>query len=430
MPLLLVRSSAWSGGSVRPPRCALPLTCLVAILGLFSAACGDDTSTGGSGAGGEHAGGNGQGGSSNGGSPNGGAPNGGAANGGGGAANEGGAGGLETGGMGGTSTGGQGGGSAMPAGWLLTKPGDNKVYVSDGASESVWVGRGVNVDDMFLCGYNYGFWMSNPGGDQALGAVFDALVAEWHPTFLRLSLSMNSFSPVVGWTSDNAYKTAMTNIIKGLGAHPNTYVLVTLRSDTTMVEPNGGSCGQGDDAICLPSNATDDVYRALVTTFKDDAFVLFGIANEPGGLSSTDSDIRSRMDHAVSVIRAEEDQLGVPHHIVSVQGNQWTSKIGFYDNDPLPYDNVVYEYHSYPPTSAGYTMSNIPVIIGEYGPLNGDTSFASSFYNDVEAKSIPNLAWSLSPYSNCAPDLTQVTYDDSLTTTAWGQVVRTYLQSH
>ena len=75
-------------------------------------------------------------------------------------------------------------------------------------------------------------------------------------------------------------------------------------------------------------------------------------------------------------------------------------------------------------------MANVPVIIGEYGPLGSDTSFAAAFYADVEAKQIPNLAWSLSPYSNCSPDLTQVTHDASLTTTPWGNVVKTYLQAH
>src|SRR6185503_6423155 len=109
--------------------------------------------------------------------------------------------------------------------------------------------------------------------------------------------------------------------------------------------------------------------------------------------------------------------------------NQWTSKIGFYAAAPLPYDNVVYEYHSYPPDPAGYTQPGIPVIIGEYGP-GGDTSFADAFHADVEAKSIPNLAWSASPYSDCAPDLLRVTFDASLTPTNWGSVVQAYLQSH
>jgi hypothetical protein len=192
-------------------------------------------------------------------------------------------------------------------------------------------------------------------------------------------------------------------------------------------------CGQADDAVCLPTTTTDDVYKALVTSFKDAPFVLFGIANEPGGMNSSDQDISDRMSHAVGVIRAQEDALGVPHHIVAVQGNQWTSKIGIYNTSPLASDNVVYEYHSYPPEAngtSGYTQSSIPVIIGEYGPSGSDTSFLTAFYADVESKRIPNLAWSVSPYSNCTPDLVQVTHTSTLTPTPWGDAVRTYLLAH
>jgi hypothetical protein len=222
----------------------------------------------------------------------------------------------------------------------------------------------------------------------------------------------------------------MTNVIDALGAYPGTYVLVTLRSDTTMVDTGGNTCGQGDDAVCLPSNATDAVYEELVTSFQDDGFVMFGVANEPGGMSASDDELSQLMSHAVGVIRAKEDELGVPHHIVAVQGNQWTSRIDFYDGSSLPYDNVVYEYHSYPPEASGYTQSTIPVIIGEYGPSGNDLSFLDGFYADVEAKHIPNLAWSLSPYSNCAPDLVSVTTSTTLTPTAWGAAVQTYLQAH
>ena len=50
-------------------------------------------------------------------------------------------------------------GGLPAAGWLYTVAGQNQVYVSNGSSGTVWMGRGVNMDDVFLCGYNEGFWM-------------------------------------------------------------------------------------------------------------------------------------------------------------------------------------------------------------------------------------------------------------------------------
>ena len=87
-------------------------------------------------------------------------------------------------------------------------------------------------------------------------------------------------------------------------------------------------------------------------------------------------------------------------------------------------DEMCIRDSGYPPTASSYTYSNIPVILGEYGSLTDSTSF----YADVESKQIPNLAWDFDPYSNCAPDLVNVTTSaTTLTPTTWGMTVRSYL---
>jgi hypothetical protein len=324
-------------------------------------------------------------------------------------------------------------GGLPPTGWLYTVRGQNKIYVSNGTSGSVWMGRGVNMDDIFLCGYNEMLWMTSPDGEHAVTGILASLMSGWKPTFLRVSLAMNSFPPYnISWSADTSqYATHMTNVIDAIGTYPNTYVLITLRSEASMVNASNAQCAAGgDDAVCIPTSGTDATYKALVDTFKDKAYVLFGVSNEPGGNAGTQSQIVSAMNHAVGTIRAEEDSLGVPHHIVSVQGLNYTSTIGFYNSSPLAYDNVVYEYHSYPPQSSQYTQSSIPVILGEYGPSGTDTSFTTALYADVEAKQIPNLAWDMDPYNNCAPDLATVTNTTAITPSAWGQVVKTYLNAH
>jgi hypothetical protein len=300
------------------------------------------------------------------------------------------------------------------------------------------MGRGVNIDDIYLCGNNSTLGTAAP--DQILQKIVSGLISGWKPNFVRISLGMDSYPTVASWLDNPAqYKTPMTNVINAIGANPNVYVLVTLRSDASMI---GQDTADGDpEATGLPSDSsttpdatkfptgTDATYIAMVDSFANSSFVLFGLTNEPGGNKLPSAQIASAMSHAVGVIRAEEDRLGVPHHIVSVQGNGWTSDISYYAMNPLTQDNVVYEVHGYPPMASSYTYANLPVIIGEYGSLMA--SDAMTFFADVESKKIPNLAWDFDPYSNCAPDLVNVTHDaTSLMPSAWGMIVQSYLLAH
>ena len=326
----------------------------------------------------------------------------------------------------------------LPPGWLYTKGGG--IFVSDGNGGGArWMGRGVNLDDLFLCGYDNTLWMTAP--DQAIETMVATLVSDWKPTFVRVSLSMDSYPTVVSWVAGDPaqYKTPMEGVVKAIGANPGVYVLVTLRSDASMilqdqVDGDPEATGIPSDATTTPDknqlpSGTDAVYQALVDSFADAPYVLFGITNEPGGNKQSNATLSQAMSHAVDVIRAEEDKLGAPHHLVSVQGNSWTSDIGFYAQAPLGQDNVIYEVHGYPPSAQSYTYPSIPVILGEYGSLDGNS--APAFYADVEAKQIPNLAWDFDPYSDCAPDLLNITTDATkIQPSPWGMIVQAYLTSH
>ena len=327
------------------------------------------------------------------------------------------------------------GAGELPAGWLYTT--GNTINISDGAGGGTrWMGRGVNLDDIFLCGYNYMLLDANP--DQTLEAMIGGLMTDWKPSFVRISLGMASYPATVSWLSDLAsYKTPMTAVIDAIANTPGVHVLVTLRSDASMIDHDSGNpepTGIPSDSTSTPDGnafptGTDAVYVALVDSFANSGAVLFGLSNEPGGSEATAATISAAMSHAVGVIRAEEDRLGVPHHVVSVQGSGYSSNISGYDTSPLPYDNVVYEVHGYPPPTAGYTYDHIPVILGEYGSLT--TGDSAAFYADVEAKQIPNLAWDFESYSDCMPDLLMVNDSDSdLEPTPWGSIVKTYLNDN
>jgi hypothetical protein len=334
---------------------------------------------------------------------------------------------------GGADAGAKGG---LPSGWLYTSA--NKIYVSNGSGGTPWMGRGVNMDDIFLCGYNGSLSMSSP--DTTLEAIATGVIGGWKANFIRISLAMDSDSTVASWVTNPAqYRTPMTNVINAIGAHPNTYVLVTVRSDPSMILYD--TSGADKEATGLPSNSTntpnatqfptgtDATYVALVDTFANSSFVMFGLTNEPGGNTQTAATDAAALTHAVGTIRAEEDRLGVPHHIVSVQGSGWASDVSYYAKTPVPYDNVVYEIHGYPPPASAYTYSNIPVIVGEYGDLTSDSQAA--FYADLEQKQISNVAWDFEPFSDCAPDLLNVNDSASnLQPSSWGTIVQSYLAAH
>jgi Cellulase (glycosyl hydrolase family 5) len=335
--------------------------------------------------------------------------------------------------------------SGPPAGALYTK--GTSIYQADGnGGGTQWIGRGVNMDDLFFCGYNGGLSMSDPGG--SLQTVASGLIDTWKPNFIRLSLSMASDSTTVSWlTNPSQYATPMTSVIKSIVSNPNVYLLLTLRSDASMI---GQDQVDGDpEATGLPSDSTttpdktkfptgtDAVYTALVDAFGQSNQIVFGLTNEPGGNKLSNDTIAAAMNHAVGTIRAEEDRMGFQHHIVSVQGNGWTSDLSFYAATPAPitYDNVVYELHYYPgasgQTASAYDLSSqLPMIIGEYGSFTSQAP-QSAFYSDMEAKKISTLAWDFEPFSPCAPDLLNVNDSASnLQASSWGSTVQQYLTSH
>ena len=296
----------------------------------------------------------------------------------------------------------------------------------------------MNIDDIFFCGYNNTLWMTSP--EQTVNTMVSGLMSGWKPTFVRISLSMASFQTVSWLTNPSQYKTPMTSVINGLGLPPGRLRpghAAQRRLDDGQDNTHGNpeATGIPSDSTTTPDRTafpmgTDPLYVALVDSFASSPNVLFGLTNEPGGNLLSNATIAAAMRHAVDTIRAEEDRLGVPHHIISVQGQGWTGDISYYATAPIPRDNIVYEVHGYPPPTTSYTYSNIPVIIGEYGSLTAGAS-ATAFFNDLETKQIPSLAWDFDPFSDCAPDLLTITHSaTSLTPTAWGMIVQPYLLAH
>ncbi|HSY23752.1 MAG TPA: cellulase family glycosylhydrolase [Polyangiaceae bacterium] len=322
---------------------------------------------------------------------------------------------------GGGGAGGADGGAS--AGWLHTM--NNHIYEADGAP---WMGRGVNIDDLLFCGYNYNLQTLGATTAEAdVRTVIDQAVTQWHSNFLRISLYMDSYGTVLDWASDtDGYASAMTRIVKYVGTqYPGTYVLLSLRSDASMNCPS--------EPACVPTASTIPVYQALLDSFANDSFVVFGLANEPA--PSTAAELITAMNLGVAAIRSEETKLGVPQHLIAVQTMSSTGS--FTTTSIQPSGNILYEVHYYPTLGSGgpsYYSSyapTFPMVIGEYGDFgsSGNTS-AASFFKDLEDMQIPSLAWDFDPLNDCAPDLLNTNSGNAVspvTASSWGQVVQPYL---
>ena len=122
------------------------------------------------------------------------------------------------------------------------------------------------------------------------------------------------------------------------------------------------------------------------------------------------------MNAAVAAIRAREASLGMPTHLVAVQGTRgWARDLSYYVTRPIAASggkSVVYETHPYNPSADLAALvfepaTSLPVVIGEFGPSAGamNSSDAAALMRQATAHGVPWIAWSL--HMRCDPSMLQ-----------------------
>jgi len=308
--------------------------------------------------------------------------------------------------------------------WLHTER--NRILTSDGKA---FHGRGANIFDTRQC--KSCSW-APPHVNEVIRRV-DELVDVWHANFMRLALT--SFAgnkekglDLVQWgdvLQDASYFNDLKRTISHIDTKPGVYVMITLFAHPSLDEHG------------LPTQATIPVYKKLAETFKDDPHVLYGVCNEPH--DTTDETVWAAMNLAVDAIRSVESADG-PQHLVAVQGTQnYSRNLGYYLGKRIAAGNgknVIYETHAYNPPSDWQAMflgpaHYLPVIIGEFGPVDGYMKLddTRALMAKAEEAEIPYLAWSFSP--ECMPGLIKLADNPTdcgegllLSPSEWGAALR------
>ena len=275
--------------------------------------------------------------------------------------------------------------------WLRTE--GNRIVTSDG---QVWRGRGANLHDTRSCN---ACTSRAPDRDEVLRRV-DELVDVWGANFIRLDLESYASSSVL---NDPSYLADVQAIVDHIGEKPGVYVMVSLWHDPSFTD------------LGWPGPGTSTVWEQLATTFANDPHVLYGLVNEPQHNydGSRDAEVWTAMNNTVAAIRAVEDQMGVPHHVVAVQGTGgWARFLQYYVDHPITAgdgENVAYEVHVYDPASTFQDRfiapsRALPVIIGEFGPANGmSMNDCAELMELAEQNDVPYLAWTF--HMRCPPNL-------------------------
>ena len=275
--------------------------------------------------------------------------------------------------------------------WLKTE--GNRILTEDGEP---FRGRGANVQDTRGCNA-----CSNqpPDADEVIRRI-DELTDVWGANFIRLTLESGGSPSVL---TDPDYLADIERIVDHVGEKPGVYVLLSLWHDPTFT------------SMGWPSAETHPVWEQLAHTFAEDSHVLFGLVNEPqdnydGALNE---EVWQAMNDTVEAIRAVEAEYGERRHIITVQGTGgWARHLSYYVDNPITAgggEDIAYEVHVYDPATAFDDMfvkpaEEIPVIIGEFGPMHSMSMQDSATLMEVaEANDIPYLAWTF--HMRCPPNL-------------------------
>lgn len=280
-----------------------------------------------------------------------------------------------------------------PEGFLWLHTEGNRIVDEKGEPRVL---RGVNRS-----GFDY-----DKSGDGISEEEIAYICGQWQAQIIRYPFNQD-------WVMrDPAYVASLERVVGWINKY-GAYALLDLqwRNTTIKIPP-------------IPDEEAIIMWRGLAEKFRNNPGVLYDIHNEPH--DCTWAEWRARASQIIEAIRSVH-----PRALIFVGGLDWAYDLRGWENDPLPYANIVYSSHPYPFKGEpwawdkyfGNAAKKLPVFLGEFGGEESHLSWGSQLLAYMEAKNLGWTAWSWSNY-------TYLTRDDRRTPTDFGQLVKAALLKH
>lgn len=268
--------------------------------------------------------------------------------------------------------------------------------------------RIVNADDepVMLCGVNRSGLEYNKRGEGISLEEVTYIRNNWKAQIIRLPFNQD-------WiTNDMSYEAYFDTVI-GWVNNNDMYAMLDLQWENTKVRiPK------------IPNIESVDMWKMLATKYKDNPGVLYDIHNEAH--DTTWDAWRERASQIIEGIQSVH-----PKALIFVSGLDWAYDLRGWQEQPLPYDNIVYSTHPYffkgEPWAwdeyFGDFSETRPVFAGEFGGGKDNLEWGSKLLDYFAQKQIGWTAWSWQ-------DQPHLTLDDRRTPTEFGELVKQALIKH
>lgn len=232
------------------------------------------------------------------------------------------------------------------------------------------------------------------------------IIKEWKAQIIRLPFNQDWY------TNDVRYRKFMDKVI-GWIAGQGAYVMLDLQWQDTIAK-----------ITPIPNKAAIDMWKDVALTYKDNPAVLYDLHNEVH--DTTWAAWRERASQIIEAIQSVH-----PKALIFVSGLDWAYDLRGWEEQPLPYNNIVYSSHPYPfkgePWAWDEYFGNLadkaPVFLGEFGGGASDLEWGEKLLAYFDAKNLGWAAWSW-------VDQPHLTQKDRRTPTEFGMLVKNALLKH